>query len=383
MPPMRTSASAFLFFARGLSVLALLCGAAASVSAQANTAAQTPAVAPTCGMAVAACFEGCAPQMMRTRSGACVPQTLATTARLMGGLEAMTAPRIPLATASQAASASPSCCVMDVTVEADGWKNLGDHAETHGLNWDVRINGQLVGTTPYADALPAGDYNIEVTSTGGASYAATVRLRPGTPAYLLARVELELNAVEKTERDDWRKGREEAKHAAEAEAQHQADIARRLQLAAQEAEAAAQHAAWVTSTAPVRAAQHDHRMWAVITGASGLVLTGVGIGFLVAASSANDDAQAAADDWKLAVTKSAQAAAVIDVRDAEQSRDVDTWIGGPALGLGIAGIGTAIVLLATTPALPPEPGAETPHTANAQRIHVLALGNGLALRVEM
>ncbi len=368
-------------------VLALLFGSSASANDD------------RCAVAGPACFGACPRDYVASASGQCLPRSPPrTTSKTVGGLEveavkppppapvggvepektpdaeasdqpdAETEASPPAADGDLPAAAPRPCCLVWLTVRAVGLKNLGPRASRKPLKADVRINGQFVGSTPMTDALPAGDYRVEVVGVDGSIYAETVALRPGTHRAATAEVLLSLDPTETRARAAWRKARFEQARARE-----------RLELAAQnkleerararkQAELDARRRRWEAETRPLRQERRKKRGFGGLLIGVGGALMVTGTALEIAARNSHDDAKDAAARWRSATRDEDRTRHAADVQSAQDRRDARNVAGLTTLGLGAVGLTTGALLLLSIPTVPKEPGPRDAGTARRPSI---------------
>jgi hypothetical protein len=274
-------------------------------------------------------------------------------------------------------------------IAAVGLKNLGDHAAKTELRADVRINGQLVGQTPFADGLPSGDYRVEVIGPSRAVHARLVLLRPGKHQRLDARFTLPLDAQELAARDAFRRERVESARAAEQaerERKREAErIAQQRIAAAEQADFERTHAAWDDRTRAARTERTRNQTIGFVSGGAGLTLVIAGGVLMANAAAAHDEAELARDRWLASPLEANQTAWRERLNDAQDERDLLQGLGLTALGVGAAGIAVGVGFLLAMPVVeqaPQTPGQPSRGAGRLQLAPWLVPG-GLGTRVRL
>jgi hypothetical protein len=309
-------------------------------------------------MAAPSCFGACGANRVQTANGQCVPASVPATS-YSKDLTGLTVLPMPLGTQSAGPSSvglppSPQpCCYVALKVEAIGVKNLGDHEDSSPVGVELRINGQLVGGTPFGDGLPSGDYWIELVAPGSAvpARAALVELRVGAPKLVQARFGLVLRPAEQSRRDAWRRSQLAAAKAIEV----QKRVEEQQRQAAVQTEFEQHHGRWERDTQSSRRKRHLKLTWGVISGITGVVLSGAGIAFEVGAQDLQAQARSTRAAWESEPDAGERAKLAARLDDKEAKRDLQHGVGLVSLGLGGAGLILAGYLLFTVPTVAEEP----------------------------
>lgn len=339
-----------------------------------------------CGLAVPNCFTDCGVGQVRTGAGRCVPQALpgypvapsrgrdglidakafTDFAAAPAGTDAPTGD--PEASPETAASATadtppaakvhgPVCCRVPIVVEAVGIRNLGDRAERSRASADVLINGQLIGTTPFEDALPPGDYRIEVRLAGFAPLSRGVVMRSGQRIRVAARYWVALDQAQLASRDAFRKARQQSLTDARVQAWHEevaaADKARQKHAAA----VRAAYDKWQTDTAQTRDRRASMHTWGFVGAAVGAAATVAGVALLATSAATDNDASAAFKSWQRETDANTRAVLSARIDDLETARSTEL-----ALGIGFTAVGVAALvggtwLASSAPEVPEAPEA--------------------------
>lgn len=315
---------------------------------------EEPAV-PACGAAAPACFRACGPAKVRSLRGLCVPARppadLPRVATAELSVKMSTAPDAAPPTSPNGSSARDGeqpCCLVPIEITAEGITNLGDRADKRSLATEVRINGQIMGNTAFADALPLGDYWIRLELAGHATQGQLIKLRSGHSARIHAKYHLAPSAVQQRQLDAWRARRLQEHRNAE----RAADALRR----AAKAEAYTKKVSdWEQRTHADRDARSLHLIWGLGLMGGGVALGTTGFILEASAASTHDEVAETAARWELEVDPLQRAALARRVDELQGDRDVlrgfgvASWIAGGASLIG------GIVVLSLAPGVDERP----------------------------
>lgn len=317
-----------------------------------------------CAVAAPSCFAGCAAGSVRTTAGQCVPtqrpQDLAVQAPVVPLVAVEPGPTLPApapgspppptdgeangAVEEAPQPAGPACCTMPLSIVAQGFRNLGDHAESQQLAADVRINGQLVGQTPFRDALPAGDYYVEVEWQGAPKQTAWAKLRPGQGASLAARYPLKLSNEQQLQLNAYRTAQKK-----------KIEDKERAQRAEQREQYRREISAWEAETAADRELRALGQPLAIAGMAVGGALTVAGGVLMLVADGTDNDVNATYHDWEVEPLAARRSVLESDLRDLESTRDTQQALGVIGVSVGLVSLTAGIITYVLLPDIPEAP----------------------------
>ncbi|MBN2718281.1 MAG: PEGA domain-containing protein [Deltaproteobacteria bacterium] len=230
----------------------------------------------------------------------------------------------------------------DVNVTASGLKELTN--ESVPLVANVYINGRFVGTTPYMDGLPGGEYQIRVEANGD-SRLYPINVIPGKNCSVDALLTVPIS-------DEERVAVQRRKD--EAAARRQAEQLKAFQPVIE---------AWKREDAAVQQKRKSLLTASGLLLASGTVMTIAGIVFAVKFNRQDDNYQSALSQFE-------QATAPEDIeanRDYLQGLQTDKKrnriFAGIFISAGITAVVTSLVLMGITPKRPKRPDAPFEYSA--------------------